>query len=67
MAGDSASNRGDGKHLFFMSTRAPDGNAESKPYSAAELKGIHNNPENGNSDIYWMGAGIIEKLRPAGF
>jgi hypothetical protein len=67
MAGDSASNRGDGKYLFFMSTRTPDHKAVSKPYSAAELNRIHNNPENGNSDIYWMDAGIIEKLRPAGF
>ena len=67
MASDSASNRGDGKHLFFMSTRAPDGKAGSKPYSAAELNRILNNPESGNSDIFWMDAGIIEKLRPAGF
>lgn len=58
----------DGKYLFFMSTRMPaDGNHESDAYSVQELTRIHNTPENGNSDIYWIDAGIIEELRPEGF
>lgn len=58
----------DGKYLFFMSTRAPvDEGTENLTYSHEELTRIHNNPENGNSDIYWIDAGIIEELRPEGF
>ena len=26
---------------------------------------IHAQPENGNSDIYWIDAAVIERLRPA--
>lgn len=26
-----------------------------------------NNPENGNSEIYWIDTGFIEELRPEGF
>jgi Tol biopolymer transport system component len=58
----------DGKYLFFMSTRTPaDDDPEIDTYSAENLDRIHNSPENGNSDIYWIDAGIIEELRPAGF
>ena len=58
----------DGKYLFFMSTRAPvDENPESSTYSHKDLTRIHSSPENGNSDIYWMDARIIEELRPEGF
>lgn len=55
----------DGKYLFFMSTRLP---GKSDPghegYSFGNLSKIHNSPENGNSDIYWINARIIEDLRP---
>jgi Tol biopolymer transport system component len=58
----------DGKFLFFMSTRLPEGNKpEEEDYSVAALRNIHNQPENGNSDIYWIDAGIIDQLRPDGF
>ena len=57
----------DGKYLFFMSTRLPEDDSGSQPYSIEALNGIHNGPENGNSDIYWIDAGIIEELRPEGF
>jgi len=58
----------DGKYLFFMSTRTPDDtDLENNAYSAEDLNRIHNSPENGNSDIYWIDAGIIEELRPEGF
>ena len=58
----------DGKYFFFMSTRLPSGdNTGNGAYTAEDLGEIHNNPENGNSDIYWIDAGIIEELRPEGF
>lgn len=58
----------DGKYLFFMSTRIPAGaDSGNQVYTAEGLHRIHNSPENGHSDIYWMGAGIIEELRPEGY
>ena len=58
----------DGKYLFFMSTRLPgEKNANDASYSHENLTRIHNDPENGHSDIYWMDAGVIEELRPQGF
>lgn len=58
----------DGKYLFFMSTRTPvDEGSKTGSYSHEDLTRIHISPENGNSDIYWIDAGIIEKLRPDGF
>jgi Tol biopolymer transport system component len=58
----------DGKYFFFMSTRRPAENGgEDQVYSLQELRNDLNRPENGNSDIYWMDAGFIEKMRPGGF
>jgi len=58
----------DGKYLFFMSTRAPaDEEPDEEQHSFENLARIHNSPENGHSDIYWIDAGIIETLRPDGF
>jgi len=58
----------DGKYFFFMSTRLPAGETPgNNTYTMTGLKEILNSPENGNSDIYWMDAGFIEKLRPEGF
>jgi Tol biopolymer transport system component len=58
----------DGKYLFFMSTRlADDNDAGNTGHSFNSLTRVHNSPENGNSDIYWMDAGIIDDLRPVGF
>jgi hypothetical protein len=58
----------DDKYLFFMSTRLPDKDGSgNQPYSMETLTQIYNSPENGNSDIYWIDAGIIEELRPEGF
>ena len=58
----------DGKYFFFMSARSP-GQPESpqKGFSTDYLEKLHSKPENGNSDIYWIDAGIIEELRPEGF
>jgi hypothetical protein len=58
----------DSRYFFFMSTRLP--NEESltgDTYTLEGLRKILNEPENGNSDIYWMDAGFIESLRPSGF
>lgn len=58
----------DGKYFFFMSTRLPTGkNLSEDTYSLKGLARTFSSPENGNSDIYWMDAGFIEKLRPEGF
>ena len=58
----------DGKYFFFMSTRLPtEENPGNDSYSLTGLTEIFNHPENGNSDIYWIDAGFIEKLRPEGF
>ena len=58
----------DGKYLFFMSTQLPaKDNVSNEAWSLEYLSGVHNSPENGNSDIYWIDAGIIEELRPEGY
>lgn len=58
----------DGKYFFFMSQRQPEvGGTPGQPWSVDELTAIFNQPENGNSDIYWIDAGFIDRLRPEGF
>ena len=56
----------DGGYLFFMTTRpdlarlAPGGRA-----SASSIRALVDQPNNGASDIYWMSADFLERLRPA--
>lgn len=55
----------DGKYFFFMSSRS----RFAKSYSEARLtyndiKRFYNEPMNGNANIYWIDARIIEDLRP---
>ena len=55
----------DNKYLFFSSYRSE----WNKPFndkkpSYEEIMWLTKNPENGGSDIYWVKATIIEKLRP---
>jgi len=58
----------DGKYFFFMSTRLSVNNdLRNEGYSLENLSTVHTTPGNGNSDIYWIDAGIIETLRPEGF
>ena len=58
----------DGKYFFFMSTRSPvKPDVPEEGFSGDYLEQVHSRPENGNSDIYWIDAGIIEELRPEGF
>lgn len=58
----------DGKYFFFMSQRHPaTPEAAGQPWTMEALETVFDAPENGNSDIYWIDAGFIEKLRPDGF
>ncbi len=51
----------DGKYFFFMSARVPEKEAEALSFE--KLQQIHNSPQNGNSDIYWIKATVIDKFR----
>jgi hypothetical protein len=51
----------DGKVLFFMATRTEEINQEKWNYET--LRKLHESPNNGNADIYWMDAGFIGQLR----
>ena len=58
----------DGKVFFFMSTRPGREKASQKErWTYEQFRKSHNLPENGNPDIYWVDAGIIEDLRPEQF
>ncbi len=58
----------DGRFFFFMTARpdwgllAPNGEA-----SARGIRELVDQPNNGGWDTYWMSAGFLERLRPAGF
>jgi hypothetical protein len=57
----SASVTTDGKYLFFMSARMD--NDTLSLLSRQSMFIYHNSPQNGNTDIYWISTGVIEKLR----
>lgn len=58
----------DGKYFFFMSIRLnPELESGKIKLTYDQLKKIHNSPQNGNPDTYWVSAGFIEALRPKGF
>lgn len=57
----SASVTADRKYLFFMSARM--GNNKLETLSSGSLQKFFNSPQNGNTDIYWISASIIEDLR----
>ncbi|MFC1898094.1 hypothetical protein ACFLYJ_00835 [Candidatus Cloacimonadota bacterium] len=52
----------DGKYLFFMSARR-DMMEDPETITYSYLKEIFAEPQNGNADIYWMSAEIIEELK----
>lgn len=58
----------DGKYFFFMSVRL-DNDLESGKISLTydKMKKIHSSPQNGNSDIFWISSGFINKLKPDGW
>jgi hypothetical protein len=61
----SASLSPDGKYLFFMSSRTT--TEAGLPLTGStinELLGISTQPGQGSSDIWWVSAEVIEKLRP---
>jgi len=42
-------------------------NSVKSPVTMKMLLAMNNEPQNGNSAIYWVSTKIIEKLRPVGF
>lgn len=58
----SASVSCDGKYLFFMSAKM-DNSTKIKQLSSQSLQDFYNAPMNGNSDIYWISASIIDELK----
>jgi hypothetical protein len=61
----SASLSPDGKYLFFMSSRATDGvDLPLTGRTINELLTMSAQPGQGSSDIWWVSAEVIERLRP---
>ena len=55
----------DGKYFFFMAVRTPQtDNLTVEKINYQQLLEWSKQPQNGNSDIYWISADFIEKLRP---
>jgi len=55
-----------GGYLIFAATHRPEPAPPSDGSSGWRyLRDLHNRPENGNSDVYWVDAAFIEGLRPA--
>jgi hypothetical protein len=56
----------DGKYLFFGSTRPREiVSTPGSPLTLRALREANGRTRNGNSDIYWMEASFLERLRPA--
>lgn len=54
----------DGKYLFFMSVREDEKELfENNPLTMERINARHHSHNNGNPNIYWMSAKIIETLR----
>ena len=55
----------DGKYLFFGSTKPREiETTPGNPVSLRTLREANSRPRNGNSDIYWMEASFLDRLRP---
>lgn len=54
----------DGKYIFFTSFREIESLIWKNINEYLDIVKIHNSPGNGNGDIYWIDAKIIEKLKP---
>lgn len=59
----SASLSPDGKYLFYMSAKIPENSKDMKEFSADNFYDMHNSPQNGFSDIYWIKTDFINDLR----
>jgi hypothetical protein len=61
----SASVSPDGKFIFFAAQKISNEMQEkSKRGTLSSMFGFLNSPQNGNYDIYWVSAKLIEELRP---
>jgi hypothetical protein len=61
----SASLSPDGRYLFFMSSRTTDAEPTTLAgRSIAELLAMSTEPGQGSSDIWWVSAEVVERLRP---
>lgn len=52
--------------MFFMSDEVDEDLLNNRFESFEDIKKLHGKPQNGWSDIYWIDAGIIDELKPAG-
>jgi hypothetical protein len=60
----SASLSPDGNYLFFMSARRnPEIDFSKNIPTFSKLVTLINNPQNGNSDIYWISTAVIDSLK----
>ncbi len=58
----------DNKYFFFKSSKYNiDINSVKEPITIGKLTAFLDQPENGNTDIYWIKADFINDLRPEGF
>ena len=58
----------DGRFLFFMSSRLDaEDDLSVEPMEYEDLQRRHNEPMNGNPDIWWVDSAFLEELRPEGF
>ncbi|MFC2164378.1 hypothetical protein ACFLT2_05210 [Acidobacteriota bacterium] len=57
----------DGKYYFFASARKGPELSAWREITWSRIMHLHVSPKNGNSDIYWVDARIIENLKPEGF
>jgi hypothetical protein len=54
----------DGKYFFFMRTNPPrDNNLFRGTLTLHDLMRLNNQPQNGNSDIYWVDTSFIQELK----
>jgi hypothetical protein len=53
----------DGKYLFFISDTLSSRLEGNTDLAYGELTEIYNNPGNGWSDVYWVEAGVIDRLK----
>ncbi len=54
----------DGQFLFFCSFRSERKSYLNNKFNYNEIKSVLNGPGNGNGDIFWVSAKIIDALRP---
>ncbi|MBN2105392.1 PD40 domain-containing protein [bacterium] len=53
----------EGSAFFFTSRRTQTDTSEILPRSYQDLLNRHNSPQNGNTDIYWMDASVIDSMK----